>query len=99
MENHLIKNKKDVSKYSRDSLGLMTDLVESKYPSDERDTYSKLVNLINKEFDMNFTEDDLVNQNILGMEIEDRILTYKHATGYDGSSYQYRDINGESAEG
>jgi hypothetical protein len=28
MENHLIKNKKDVSKYSRDSLGLMTDLRE-----------------------------------------------------------------------
>jgi hypothetical protein len=96
MENHYVKNKKDIIKHSKNSLGLMTDLVESKYPSDERDTCSKLVAIINREFNTEFTEDDLIAYNALTIEIEDKLLIHKHITGYDhGDISQYGDINGE----
>tara|TARA_R110000751_G_scaffold298863_1_gene409070 strand:+ start:3983 stop:4273 length:291 start_codon:yes stop_codon:yes gene_type:complete len=96
MENYYVKNKKDIIKHSKNSLGLMTDLVESKYPVDQRDTYLKLVVIINKVFDTEFTEDDLIAYNALNIEIEDKLLIHKHITGYDhGDISQYGDINGE----
>ena len=88
-----LKIKFKAKSHSRNSLGLMTDLVNSRYPFDERDTYLKLVTIINREFNTEFTEDDIDDLYALSIEIEDRILTYKHATGYNGDITEYGPID------
>lgn len=65
---------------SKEELDLMVDLVTMNNPG--LDSYDKIAKEVSEEFDVPVTRDELIDINVLGIEIEDRILTYKLATGY-----------------
>lgn len=75
MEKQITKTQEKVDS---SELGVMVSLVVSHYPLVDRSDYQKLAILVSKEFEVQVTEDQLIQLTDVSREIEDRMLIYQH---------------------
>ena len=60
------------------SLGVLIKLIETEYPNEDTNDINNLRRLLHKEFNVEFSETDIINHTIIEMEEEDVRLQYKH---------------------
>ena len=63
------------------SLDVLIPLVEQIHPDKDLDDVKTLIFYLKKEFDIDFTEHDIINHYVISMKEEDARLTYKHYVG------------------
>lgn len=60
------------------SLGILINLIEAEYPDEDTNDIINLQKLLFKEFNVEFSENDIINHYVVQMEEEDAKLQYKH---------------------
>ena len=64
--------------YEEHSLGPLIALIEMEYPEEDTDDTKILQRLLKQEFEVDFSELEILNHYVLSLEEEDLKLQYKH---------------------
>jgi len=60
------------------SLDALITLIETEYPNEDTNDIENLINLLESEFGVRFSKEDIINHYVISMEEEDARLQYKH---------------------
>lgn len=60
------------------SIGSLINILEMEYPNEDMDDITNLRRLLKREFNVDFSEVDILNHYTISLEEEDMRLQYKH---------------------
>ena len=78
MENSILKHLHSEANEDQHSLDVLIPMLKQIHPDKDLDDIKTLIYYLKKEFDIIFSENDIVNHYVIEMEEKDRKLTYKH---------------------